>query len=136
MEAQAGSTQGKCFQMCDHQFFPSHPIPDTHPAKLNSVPLTDTTQAWLMNLPWQLTGLLSSAKLHVCVFIGDKDEVRGCWGAGQARLKVGEGNIDFAGGQKFQSGGPGFGLVTSYVTYDLLQGPSHEFIIVPSSVIT
>ncbi|XP_033057883.1 teneurin-1-like [Trachypithecus francoisi] len=31
MEAQAGSTQGKCFQIFDHQLFLLHPIPGTLP---------------------------------------------------------------------------------------------------------
>lgn len=51
MEAQAGSAQGKCFQIFDCRLFLPHLIPGTHPTEWNPAPLTNNTQRWLIDLP-------------------------------------------------------------------------------------
>lgn len=50
MEAQAGSTQGKCFQIFDDKLFLPHPISDNQPAQFNPAHLINNTQAWFINL--------------------------------------------------------------------------------------
>lgn len=61
------------------------------------------------------------------MFIGGE---RRCWREGQARFKVKDRSTSLAWGQKFKSGWVGFGLMTSYIIYNLLHGPNHEFSVV------
>ena len=77
MEAQAGSTQGKCFQIFDDKLFLPHPISDSQPAQFNTA---NNTQAWFINL--SKISLLVACWLvflwkisWVCVY-GNSEEVR------------------------------------------------------------
>lgn len=92
MEAQAGSTQGKCFQMFDDKLFLPHLIPDTYPTNCNPAHLTNNMQAWLINLSEiSLLVLCWFAFLWKtsCVYFESEEEERGSWWEGQDRFKVG-----------------------------------------------
>lgn len=79
MEAPAGSTQGKCFQIFDHWLFLPHPIPDTHPTKWNPALLTNNSQGWLFNLS-KISSLAAYWFAFLwktsCLYVGSEEEVR------------------------------------------------------------
>lgn len=131
MEAQTGSTQGKFFQDLTTDYFhlippltPTHKV-DSYPSDKHHTDLAKLSEINSLAAYW-FAFLWKTSFVYI-----DKNEMRGCWGGRKARFKVGEGNIDLAWGQKFKSGCFGFGLMISYVIYNLLQNSSHELIRVP-----
>lgn len=131
MEAQAGSTQGRCFQIFDHRLFLPHPIPDTHPTKWNPAPLKNNTQGWLFNLS-KMSSLAAYRFAFLwktsCVYVGSEEEVRqeletrtrqDLWWDRETLIQ--HGGIDF------KSNCVGFSLMISYVIYDFLHGSSRSF---------